>query len=75
MKVLNNIILALVIIGAINWGFIGLFGIDLVGSLFGGTTSVISRIIFTIVGIAGIWSFTFFGKVDEEEEHQELAKE
>lgn len=75
MKVLNNIILALVIIGAINWGFIGLFGIDLVSSLFGGTTSVISRIIFTIVGIAGIWSFTFFGKVDEEEGHQELAKE
>ncbi len=65
MKALNNIILALVIIGAINWGCIGLFGLDLVGTLFGGTTSMLSRILFTIVGIAGIWSFSFFTKVDE----------
>lgn len=68
MKALNSIVLALLIIGAINWGCIGLFGIDLVGSLFGGTTSMISRIIFTIVGIAGIWAFTFFNKVDRVEE-------
>jgi len=65
MKALNNIILALVIIGAINWGCIGLFGLDLIGTLFGGTTSMLSRILFTIVGIAGIWSFSFFTKVDE----------
>ena len=65
MKALNNIILALVIIGAINWGCIGLFGLDLIGTLFGGTTSMISRILFTIVGIAGIWAFSFFTKVDE----------
>lgn len=67
MKVFNSIVLALVIIGAVNWGCIGLFGLDLVGTLFGGTTSAISRIIFTIVGIAGIWSFSFFNKVDEEQ--------
>lgn len=67
MKVLNSIFLALVIIGAINWGCIGLFKIDLVGTLFGGMSSMISRIIFTIVGIAGIWAFTFFTKVDNEE--------
>lgn len=66
MKVFNSIVLALVIIGAINWGCIGLFGLDLVGTLFGGTTSAISRILFTIVGIAGIWAFSFFNKVDEE---------
>ena len=66
MKVFNSIVLALVIIGAINWGCIGLFGLDLVGTLFGGTTSALSRIIFTIVGIAGIWAFSFFSKVDEE---------
>lgn len=68
MKALNSIILALVIIGAINWGCIGLFGIDLVGALFGGMTSAISRIIFTIVGLAGLWAFTFFNKVDNEEQ-------
>lgn len=66
MKVFNSIVLALVIIGAINWGCIGLFGLDLVGTLFGGTTSALSRIIFTLVGIAGIWAFSFFNKVDEE---------
>lgn len=67
MKALNSIILALVIIGAINWGCIGLFGIDLIGTLFGGTTSAISRILFTIVGIAGIWAFTFFSRVDHDQ--------
>ena len=66
MKVLNNIILALVIIGAINWGCVGIFGIDLVGAVFGGMNSMISRIIFTLVGLAGLWSFTFFNKVDDE---------
>lgn len=68
MKALNSIILALVIIGAINWGCIGIFGIDLIGALFGGMTSAISRIIFTIVGLAGLWAFTFFNKVDNEEQ-------
>ncbi len=67
MKVLNNIILALVIIGAVNWGCVGLFGIDLVGTLFGGMSSALSRIIFAIVGVAGLWSLTFFGRVSDEE--------
>ena len=59
---MNVIALLLVIIGAINWGSIGLFGIDIVASLFGGQLSVISRIIFTLVGLAGLWSITFFFK-------------
>ncbi|MDO4283556.1 MAG: DUF378 domain-containing protein [Clostridia bacterium] len=67
MKIINNIILALVIIGAVNWGCVGLFGIDLVGTLFGGMNSVLSRIIFAIVGVAGLWSLTFFGRVSDEE--------
>ena len=54
--------LALVVIGAINWGLIGLFGFDLVGALFGGQLSVLSRIIFTVVGIAGLWCITLFFK-------------
>lgn len=48
--------LILIIIGAINWGLIGIFGFDAVGALFGGQASVISRIIFTVVGLAGLWS-------------------
>ncbi len=54
--------LILVIVGALNWGSIGLFGFDLVGALFGGQLSIISRIIFTVVAIAGLWSITFFFK-------------
>ena len=57
---MNALALILVIIGAINWGSIGLFGVDLVGSLFGGQLSLMSRIIFTIVGLAGLWSISFF---------------
>ena len=52
---LDKIALALVIIGGINWGLIGLFGFDLVGWLFGGQGAIVSRIIFTIVGIAALW--------------------
>lgn len=59
---MNVIALILVIIGAINWGSIGLFGVDLVAMLFGGQLSLMSRIIFTIVGLAGLWSISFFFK-------------
>lgn len=54
--------LILVIIGAINWGFIGLFGIDIVATLFGGQLSVLSRIIYALVGVAGLWSITILFK-------------
>lgn len=53
---LDNISLILVIIGAINWGSIGFFGYDIVGALFGGQGSMLARIIFAIVGIAGLWA-------------------
>lgn len=55
---LNKTSLVLVIIGAINWLTIGLFGFDCVGALFGGQMSILSRIIYTIVGLAGIWCIT-----------------
>ena len=54
--------LILVIVGALNWGSIGLFGFDLVGALFGGQLSIVSRIIFTIVDLGGLWAITFFFK-------------
>ena len=59
---MNIAALILVIIGAIYWGCIGIFGVDIVGSLFGGQLSMVSRIIFTIVGLAGRWSIAFFFK-------------
>lgn len=64
MKALNVIALTLVIIGAINWLLIGLFQFNLVDSIFG-ELSVLSRIIYTLVGVAGLWSLSFFGKVSD----------
>ena len=52
---LDRIALILSVIGALNWGSIGLFQFDIVGWLFGGQDNIISRIIFTIVGLAGLW--------------------
>ncbi len=59
---MNTVALILVIIGAINWGSIGIFGFDIVAALFGGQMAVLSRIIFTIVGLAGLWAISFFFK-------------
>ena len=53
--VMDKIALLLVIIGAVNWGLIGIFQFDLVASIFGGQTAVVSRIIYTLVGAAGLW--------------------
>ncbi|NLJ90012.1 MAG: DUF378 domain-containing protein [Clostridiales bacterium] len=62
MKTLDYISLVLVIIGAINWGLIGLFELDLVRVVFG-EMSMLSRIIYTLVGIAGLYSLSFFGRI------------
>lgn len=57
---MRNLALILVIIGAINWGLIGFFRYDLVSSIFGGSYEVVSRTIFAIVGLAGIYAISFF---------------
>ena len=68
MKTIDNIALALVIIGAINWGSIGIFQFDIVGALFGGQDYALSRIIFTLVGLAGLWAIRilFMDKVPQD---------
>jgi len=55
---MDRISLILVIIGALNWGSIGIFGFDFIGALFGGQLSSVSRVIFAIVGLAGLWCIT-----------------
>ena len=55
---IDRVALILVIVGALNWGCIGLFGLDLVALIFGGQMALVSRIIYTLVGIAGLWSLT-----------------
>ena len=57
---LDKIALALVIIGAIVWGGIGLFQIDLVAWIFGGQSAIVSRIIYSLVGLAGLWCISLF---------------
>jgi uncharacterized membrane protein YuzA (DUF378 family) len=59
VKLVDTLALVLVIIGAINWGLIGLFSFDLVASLFGGQTALLSRIVYSLVGLAGLYSITF----------------
>lgn len=54
MKIVDKIALVLIIIGAINWGLIGFFKFDLVATIFG-DMSVISRIVYALVGISGLW--------------------
>ncbi len=55
MKIVDSIALILTIIGGINWGLIGIFKFDLVAWIFGGQTSVMSRIVYTLVCLAAIW--------------------
>ena len=57
-----TIALILVIIVALIWGCVGLFGIDVVSSILGGPTTIIARIIFSLVGIAGLWTITILFK-------------
>ena len=54
-EILDKIALALVVIGGINWGLIGIFRFDLVAWICGGQASVVARIIYTLVGIAALW--------------------
>ena len=62
---LDRISLILVVIGAINWGAIGLFQFDLVAWLFGSQSAIISRIIYTLVALAGIWCLSLLFRHNE----------
>ncbi len=66
MKALDYAALTLVIIGAVNWGLIGFFQFDLVAALFGGMDSLISRIVYALVGLSGIYTLTLYGKIDND---------
>ena len=55
---MDRVSLVLIIIGAINWGLIGLFQFDLVAFLFGGQGAMISRILYAVIGAAGLWSIS-----------------
>ena len=63
---LDKIALTLLIIGGLNWGLIGLFRLDLVAFLFGGQTALLSRIVYTLVGLAAIWCISLLFRNDDD---------
>ena len=73
MKVIDTITLILVIVGALNWGSIGIFQFDLVAALFGGQAALLSRIVYTLVALAGVFAISFVFR-DTEVSH-ETARE
>ena len=63
--IMDRIALIITIIGALNWGSIGLFGFDIVAWLGGGMDALVSRIIYTVVALAGIWCITLLFRTRE----------
>lgn len=57
---MDRFALLLTIVGAINWGCVGIFRFDIIGWIFGGTSATLSRLIFTVVGLAGVWCISLF---------------
>lgn len=77
MDALRTLALTLIIIGAINWGLVGLFNFDLVNAVFGGDSrfapSLASRVVYTLVALSGLYAFTFYRMGSEEETRQTEA--
>lgn len=67
--IMDRIALFLVIIGALNWGSVGIFKFDVIAYLFGGQTATVSRIIFAIVGLAGLWCISLLFRPREVSDH------
>lgn len=67
---MDRLALILVIVGALNWLLIGLFQFDLVASLFGGQDELLSRLVYTLVGVAGIWCISLLFRDREKADTQ-----
>ena len=69
----DRIALLLVIIGAINWALVGIFQFDLVAYLFGSQGATVSRVIYTLIGAAGLWCISLLFK-DRDRDHVERTE-
>lgn len=70
MTIMNKIALAIAIVGTLNWGLVGLFSFDLVAWLCGGAGTILARIIYVAVALAGVWCISLlFRDEDEVLEH------
>ena len=65
--IMDRIALTLAFIAGINWGSVGLFRFDIVAWLFGGQTATVSRVVYTLVGLAALWCVTLLFRSREEE--------
>lgn len=63
--IMDRIALIIAVIGALNWGSIGLFGFDIVAWICGGQDAIASRIIYTVVALAGIWCISLIFRARE----------
>ena len=63
--IMDRIALLLTIVGALNWGSIGLFKFDIVAWIFGGQDALISRVIYTVIALAGVWCISLLFRVRE----------
>ncbi|MDR1066420.1 MAG: DUF378 domain-containing protein [Clostridiales bacterium] len=70
-KPLDWTALTLLIIGAINWGLIGFFNFDAIATLFGGAGSAISRVLYALIGIAGLYSLTLYDRISRHDTDEE----
>ncbi|MBO5130039.1 MAG: DUF378 domain-containing protein [Oscillospiraceae bacterium] len=61
---MDTLALILSIVGSLNWGLMGIFKFDLVAWLFGGSATLLSRIVYTIIGLAGLWCISFLFRKD-----------
>ena len=66
MKTFDLLALTLVLIGAINWGLVGFFNFDLVTAIFHGNAIWVARIIFALVGIAGLYGLSLYHRISDE---------
>lgn len=64
MRPMDLTALTLIIIGAINWGLIGFFQFDLVATLFGGMSGVVSRVVYVVVGVAGLYCLSLYNRIN-----------
>ncbi|MCL2562643.1 MAG: DUF378 domain-containing protein [Oscillospiraceae bacterium] len=67
--IMDRIALILAIVGGLNWGIVGIFGFDIVAALFGGQIAVVSRVIYTLVGLSALWCISLLFR------ERELANE
>ena len=65
--------LTLTIVGALNWGLVGLFQFDLVAALFGGPTAMLSRLVYTLVGVGGLYTIYSLTKTTSVEHSRALS--